>query len=66
MGEVGTGLRKESMTDRVGKAEYNCMVGVGRVYEVNCFCFIYLLKTLLVFLHTAEKIGQEIVFPRGL
>ena len=23
MGEVGSGLKKESMTDRVGKAEYN-------------------------------------------
>lgn len=64
MGEVGRRLKKESMTDRVGKVEYKWMVDIRRVYEVNYFWFIYLFITLFVFLHTAEEVGQEIVFPK--
>lgn len=62
---MGRGLKKESMTDRVGKTDYKCMVAIRRVYEVY-FCFIYFLIPLFVFLHTAEKVGQEIVFPKDL
>lgn len=63
MWEVGRGLKKESMSDRVKKAEYNWMVDIRRVYKVNYFCFMYLLITLFVFLDRAEEVGQEIVFP---
>lgn len=42
------------------------MVDIGRVYEVNYFWLIYLLITLFVFLHTAEEVEQEIVFPKDL
>lgn len=62
MGEVGRELKKESMTDRVEKAEYNCIVDV-RAYEVNCFCSIYLL---IVCLLTYSRKGRTInSFPKG-
>lgn len=57
---------EERINDRVVKTDYKCMVDIRRVYEVNYFCFIYFLIPLFVFLHTAEKVGQEIVFPKDL
>lgn len=59
VGVMGRGLKKESMTDRVGKAGCNCMAGVRRVYEVSVmkllFCVFTHKTTLFDFFYIQQK-----------